>query len=75
MLTKLYERAHSIEYEGASEGDELWLWGLWRMPGDRGGFHILPRGANDPTRSELKATRNAPHRATRRVVLEPVIVP
>jgi hypothetical protein len=57
LLIKQYIGAHRLQYRGASEGDELWLWGIWELPNDRGGFHLWPERAADPTRRILKAAK------------------
>jgi hypothetical protein len=75
LLTKQYELAHRLEYDGANQGDELWLWGIWQLPGDRGGFHLWPKGQDDPTQRRSKATKRAPHGTTRRLSLIPTCAP
>jgi hypothetical protein len=74
QLIKQYERAHRIEYTGASEGDELWLWGVWQFSGDRGGFHIWPEGVADPTQRRLRAANDLPRQIARPISLMPVCV-
>lgn len=71
LLTKTYEGAHRLHYRGVSEGDELWLWGIWQLPGDRGGFHLWPEGMADPTQRRLKAKKDVPTQSTRRISLIP----
>ena len=56
-IVKTYDGAHSLIYEGRNEGDGLWLWGLWRMTIDRGGFHLWPAYEDDPTLPKLRAAR------------------
>jgi hypothetical protein len=72
LLIKQYENAHSLQYDGASEGDDLWFWGIWRLPGDRGGFHLWPEGKADPTERRLKAANDLPAGAKGRVSLVPL---
>jgi hypothetical protein len=60
QMTKQYEAAHRVEYEGVNEADGLWLWGLWSMPAERGGFHLWPEGEPDPTRRRLKTQKELP---------------
>jgi hypothetical protein len=59
-LIKTYPASHQVAYSGANEGDGKWLWGLWKTPGDTGGFHLWPKGEADPTDSNLKAKKQAP---------------
>lgn len=59
-LLKTYHGAHSVRYEGQNEGDGLWIWGLWHIGIDRGGFHIWPEGEEDPTRRRLRAEKQTP---------------
>jgi hypothetical protein len=72
LLTKQYEAAHRLQYDGVSEGSELWLWGIWQLSNDRGGFHIWPEGMADPTQRRLKAAQDVPTRTARRISLAPV---
>jgi hypothetical protein len=60
LMTKQYEAAHRVHYDGVNEGDGLWLWGVWQMQIDRGGFHLWPEGEQDPTRRRLKAEKKLP---------------
>ena len=53
VLTKQYEDGISVHYDGASN-DQFWLWGTWRLYGDRGGFHFWPEGLADPLRMGLR---------------------
>jgi hypothetical protein len=62
-MTKRYDGAHQLLYEGTNEGESLWLWGLWTVPLDQGGFHLWPEGEEDPTARRLKATREIPSSA------------
>lgn len=71
-VTKAYLGSHDVQYSGANEGDGKWLWGLWRIHRETGGFHLWPKGEPDPTGSELAAEADLP--ARRRVRLEPVPV-
>lgn len=48
-MVKRYVGAHAVIYDGVSEGRELWLWGLWNVGGNQGGFHLWPEGESDPT--------------------------
>ncbi|HET6246176.1 MAG TPA: hypothetical protein VFE47_00610 [Tepidisphaeraceae bacterium] len=72
VMTKQYEHAHRIHYDGANEGDGMWLWGVWRVGPDRGGFHLWPEGEEDPTLRRDKAEREAPVDERKQV---PVLVP
>ena len=74
LLTKAYVRAHSLRYEGRNEGDGQWIWGLWHLRGfDRGGFHIWPRGEDDPTGPKRRAEQELP--APPRVKWQPIEEP
>jgi hypothetical protein len=57
LMTKQYEGAHSVQYDGVNEADGMWLWGVWRMQIGRGGFHLWPEGEEDPTQRRLKAEK------------------
>lgn len=70
VLTKTYPASHDVFYTGANEGDGKWLWGVWKIFIETGGFHLWPNGEPDPTGSELSAA--APIPVERRVRLEPV---
>ncbi|MGA2501090.1 MAG: hypothetical protein ABSH20_25415 [Tepidisphaeraceae bacterium] len=50
---------HDVFYRGWAELDKG-IWGLWKLPFDRDGFHIWPKGMSDPTGSNLKAEADAP---------------
>ncbi len=50
---------HDVAYRGWAELDKG-IWGLWELPGDRDGFHIWPKGMDDPTGQKLKAEAEAP---------------
>lgn len=54
VMTKQYLNAHRVRYEGVNEGDGMWLWGLWHIAPDRGGFHLWPQGEEDPTQRRAK---------------------
>jgi hypothetical protein len=69
-LTKTYPGSHDVDYRGANEGDGKWVWGLWRIRTDSGGFHLWPDGEPDPTGSELKAAKPIPR--TEKIRLEAV---
>lgn len=60
VMTKQYLGAHRVEYEGVCEGRELWLWGMWRIRWDKGGFHLWPEGEPDPTQKRLHAELDLP---------------
>ena len=60
LLTKTYPGSHQVIYEGSNEGDGKWLWGLWRIGAESGGFHLWPKGEPDPTAPELHAVKEAP---------------
>jgi hypothetical protein len=60
LMTKQYEAAHRVQYDGVNEGDGMWLWGVWRMQMDRGGFHLWPESEEDPTRRRLKTEKELP---------------
>lgn len=64
-IYKDYVDAHTVEYRGQNQNDGQWLWGVWHLPsiGERGGFHLWPKGAKDPTQHELKAEAEPPVRA------------
>ncbi|HEX5241967.1 MAG TPA: hypothetical protein VFW23_01805 [Tepidisphaeraceae bacterium] len=59
-LVKAHIAQHQVSYEGFNDGQRLWLWGTWKLPDDRGGFHIWPKGEPDPTGSTLKAHQDVP---------------
>ena len=60
QMTKHYEHAHRVQYIGANENDGMWLWGVWSVGGDWGGFHLWPEGEEDPTQRRLKAAKELP---------------
>ena len=57
LMTKQYEGAHRVEYDGTNQGDGMWLWGVWNIRTVRGGFHLWPEGEDDPTQRRLKAEK------------------
>jgi hypothetical protein len=61
-----------VIYEGANEGDGKWVWGIWRIHSESGGFHLWPKGVPDPTGSELSAENELPVPPQRRPGLMPV---
>jgi hypothetical protein len=73
-MTKAYVGAHAILYEGRNEGDGQWIWGVWRMRTDRGGFHIWPAGEDDPTGRTLKEERELPAPPQKRKLKPPPLV-
>ena len=58
VFTKTHP-THEVFYRGWAELDKG-IWGLWKLPHDRDGFHIWPKGMEDPTGSKLKAEADAP---------------
>jgi hypothetical protein len=68
VLKKQYLHAHSVQYEGVSEGADLWLWGVWNVGGDRGGFHLWPEGEADPTQKRTAEEIELPREKTRQRV-------
>jgi hypothetical protein len=73
-LVKAYIGAHALSYEGKNEGDGKWIWGLWRMTLDRGGFHMWPAGEDDPTGQKLRAQQELPPPQRRRRIKPPPLV-
>jgi hypothetical protein len=59
-LSKQYISSHLVRYEGRNQDDGMWLWGVWTIGYDRGGFHIWPQGEEDPTRRRLKEELDVP---------------
>ncbi len=60
-MTKQYQNAHQVIYEGANQNDGQWVWGIWTIRHvARGGFHIWPEGEEDPTQRNLKAEKELP---------------
>ena len=53
QMLKQYQQAHRVMYDGANQGDGLWLWGVWSILSQRGGFHLWPEGQDDPTQRHL----------------------
>lgn len=74
-MTKQYENAHRVAYDGANDGDGTWLWGVWNVLSERGGFHLWPEGEANPTRLRLKATLDQPMTASTRRSVEREVVP
>jgi hypothetical protein len=69
LMTKQYENAHRVHYEDANEGDGMWLWGLWRIGMNRGGFHLWPEGEQDPTERRTTVERRRPVEKRRKTAL------
>ena len=61
-MVKHYDtRVHLVSYNGANQGDGMWLWGVWNiLAAYRGGFHLWPEGEEDPTKRRLKAEATVP---------------
>lgn len=59
-ITKTYPGSHDVLYSGANEGDGKWIWGLWKVHTETGGFHLWPKGEPDPTGSELSESKELP---------------
>lgn len=64
-MDKQYFGGHLVKYDGVNEGEGLWLWGLWTLYGDRGGFHLWPEGENDPTEKRTSVELETPADAER----------
>jgi hypothetical protein len=76
LMTKQYEGAHRVAYDGANQNDGMWLWGTWNIRSTRGGFHLWPEGEDDPTQRRLKAEEELPKpRRLRRGELVGVLAP
>ncbi len=60
VMTKQYEKAHQVAYDGANQNDGMWIWGVWTLRRTRGGFHLWPEGEEDPTQRNLKAEKELP---------------
>jgi hypothetical protein len=73
-ISKAYRGAHSIIYEGRNEADGQWIWGVWRMRIDRGGFHLWPQGQDDPTGQKLRQQRELPAPGSRIKIKPPPLV-
>ncbi len=62
--TKRYIGKHDVFYQGFNEGKGIW--GVWEIAttrehaGQRGGFHIWPKGMSDPTGSHLTEEADLP---------------
>jgi hypothetical protein len=75
-MVKQYERAHRVGYNGANQNDGMWVWGMWTVGEDRGGFHIWPEGEDDPTQRRLRAEAKLPvGRRLKRSELAEVLTP
>lgn len=73
LMTKQYEGAHRVDYDGANQDDGMWLWGVWTIGADRGGFHLWPEGEEDPTQRREGVEKEVPVKGQkRRLVLEEV---
>jgi hypothetical protein len=59
-MTKQYEKAHRVAYDGANQNDGMWLWGVWNIRSLRGGWHLWPEGEDDPTQRGLRAEKELP---------------
>ena len=61
-LHKSYLGGHIVDYAGQNENDGQWLWGVWTISfnADRGGFHLWPKGVDDPTTPRLAAEVEQP---------------
>jgi hypothetical protein len=71
-LVKTYPGSHDVLYTGSNEGDGKWLWGVWRIHTESGGFHLWPKGEEDPTQGRTSAAKEAPVGRKVRLELEPV---
>ena len=60
QIVKQYLGKHRVLYDGANQGDGMWLWGLWTLRYLRGGFHLWPEGEEDPTIHRLKTEQELP---------------
>ena len=70
-LIKTYPGSHDVAYDGSNEGDGKWLWGVWRIHTESGGFHLWPKGEEDPTAGRTSAAREAPVERKVRIGLVP----
>ena len=43
VMTKQYERAHRVEYDGTNQNDGMWLWGIWNIRSLTRGMASLAR--------------------------------
>jgi hypothetical protein len=59
-MVKQYVGQHAVLYEGRNDDDGLWLWGTWTLALQRGGFHMWPKGVEDPTGPKLKERKDVP---------------
>ena len=57
---KTYVGSHTVIYDGMNQNDGQWLWGTWQIVAERGGFHIWPKGVDDPTRRRTGAEAEVP---------------
>jgi hypothetical protein len=63
-IHKRYIGAHFVAYNGQNDDDGRWIWGVWTLRDatgiDRGGFHIWPKGEQDPTARRTSAEQELP---------------
>jgi hypothetical protein len=59
VMSKTYAGQHTLTYSGWAE-QALGIWGVWKLGGDKGGFHIWHHSLPDPTGSTLRAGVAAP---------------
>ena len=59
-LTKTYPGSHEVAYEATNEGDGRWLWGVWHIHTESGGFHLWPKEEEDPTGKRTAASKQTP---------------
>jgi hypothetical protein len=71
-LIKTYVGRYSVVYDGANENDGKWIWGVWKLPLDTGGFHIWPKGEADPTLHRKSAQQALPAAAPTEKKLVPI---
>jgi len=62
QMVKQYEQRHRVAYDGANQGDGVWLWGVWSIRSHRGGFHLWPEAEEDPTQRRARAAIEHPNR-------------
>jgi hypothetical protein len=61
QMVKNYEKTDRVAYNGANQGDGMWLWGMWNIGTRyRGGWHLWPEGEADPTQRRLAAGKELP---------------
>lgn len=70
-LIKTYPESHDVLYAGSNEGDGKWIWGVWRIHIDSGGFHLWPKGEEDPTQDRAAAEKEIPAEKKVRLELAP----